>query len=191
MLKVNEKYNRVNKWVIISTTILVIALVIRKLKLQNMITNIIEKLPHIGEYRQRSLSVIDRVIIHHSASPAGKFTLKDFANWHIDPNGRLKAPRIAYHFGIEPDGKIYQTNKLTSLSWHAPNANTKGIGIVLNGNFEIEKPTDAQVRSLKKLIRFLNKKIGRKLSVFGHKEIPGNATACPGRNINLAEFRNV
>jgi N-acetylmuramoyl-L-alanine amidase len=187
----NENTEKYKNWFIIGAIVLVVIFVLKKLNFFTMITDIINQLPHKGEYRQRSLESIDKIVIHHSASPSGKFNLWDFAKWHIDPAGRLNAPRIAYHFGIEPDGKIYQTNKLTSLSWHAPNANTNGIGIVLNGNFENEKPTDAQVRSLKKLIRYLNGKLGKKLAVYGHREIKGNSTACPGRNVNLDEFRNL
>lgn len=178
-------------WIIIGTLILIIAIIFRKIKLKVMIEDIINKLPSKGEYKQRSLDSINKIVIHHSASPSGKFSMYDFAHWHIDPAGRLNAPRIAYHFGIDPDGKVYQSNKLTSLSWHAPNANTNGIGIVLNGNFETEKPTEAQKSSLKKLIKYLNQKLGKKLAVYGHREIKGNATACPGRNVNLDEFRNL
>ncbi|KKP51435.1 MAG: N-acetylmuramoyl-L-alanine amidase [candidate division TM6 bacterium GW2011_GWF2_33_332] len=154
-----------------------------------MITDIIDKLPRRGQYAQRSIEAIDKIVIHHSASPAGRFTMYDFANWHIDPGGRLKAPGIAYHFGIDPDGKIYQSNKLTSQSWHAGNGNPSSVGVVLNGNFENEIPSDAQKKSLKYLIRFLRRKLKKKLTVFGHREIPGNLTACPGRNLNLEEFR--
>ncbi|PLX06010.1 MAG: hypothetical protein C0596_16080 [Marinilabiliales bacterium] len=179
------------KWFIIGILLLVIIFVLRKLKILRMIKDIIEDLPHNGEYQQRNISSIDRIIIHHSASPSGKFNVYDFARWHINPNGYLKAPRIAYHFCIEPDGKIYQTNKLTSIGWHTINGNFTGIGIVLNGNFETENPSNAQVKSLKELIKYLNGKLGKKLVVYGHKEIPGNATACPGRNVNLELFRNL
>jgi len=179
------------KWIIISAIAVVIFIVIRKLKFRKMIKDIIDQLPRKGEYTQRSLSDIDRIIIHHSASPAGKFTVWDFARWHIDPNGRLKAPGIAYHFGIEPDGTIYQVNKLTAKSWHTINGNQNGIGIELNGNFENEQPTEAQKTSLKWLIRYLKKLLKKNLAVYGHKEIPGNSTACPGRNLNIDEFRNL
>jgi len=179
------------KWIIIGSVAVVIIIVLRKLKFLTMITDIINDLPHNGEYQQRNLSSVDMIVIHHSASPSGKFNVYDFARWHISPTGYLKAPRIAYHFCIEPDGKIYQTNKLTALSWHTINGNASGIGIVLNGNFENEQPSNLQVKSLKNLIRYLNKKFGKKLAVYGHKEIPGNATACPGRNVKLDDFRNL
>jgi len=190
-INITETVKKHKKWFIAGAIVLVIFLVLRKLKILNMITDIIENLPHRGEYQQRNTDKIDRIIIHHSASPAGKFTVYDFARWHIDPKGRLNAPRIAYHFCIEPDGTIYQTNKLTSISWHTINANATGIGIVLNGNFENEQPSDAQRKSLKNLIKFLTDKFNKKLAVYGHREIQGNATACPGRNVKLDDFRSL
>ncbi len=190
-IQLPEYVEKNKKWFVAGAVLLVIIIVLRKIKILTMIIDIIEKLPHRGEYQQRSLESIDRIIIHHSASAAGKFNAFDFARWHMDPNGRLNAPRIAYHFCVDPDGKVYQTNKLTSMSWHTINANATGIGIVLNGNFETEQPTNAQLKSLKNLIRYLNNKLKKKLPVYGHKEIPGNSTACPGRNVKLEDFKNI
>lgn len=153
------------------------------------IYDIIEKLPRNGNYKKRDLSRITRIIIHHSATLSGRFNMYDFARWHIDPNGRLKAPAIAYHFGIEPDGKIYQSNPLEAISWHTVNANYNGIGIELNGNFEIEQPPKEQIKSLKWLIKYLRKKLKSNLDVYGHREIPGNQTSCPGKNLDLEQFR--
>lgn len=143
------------------------------------IVDIVEKLPHSGEYKQRTLDKITTIVIHHSASPAGKFTPYDFAKWHM--SGAMKAPRIAYHFAIEPDGTVYQTNKLTSVSWHASNANSYSIGVELNGDFTKEHPTKEQLNSLKELISYLEIQIGHYLEVKGHKEV--DVTACPGPNM--------
>lgn len=186
-----DNVKKYKNWIVAGTLVLVAIIVLRKLKFVSMIKDIIDQLPSKGEYTQRSLEKVDRIVIHHSASAAGRFTVQDFARWHMDPKGYLKAPRIAYHFCIDPDGTIYQTNKLTAMSWHTINGNATGIGIVLNGNFENEQPSSAQVKSLKNLIKFLNGKFNKKLAVYGHKEIKGNATACPGRNLEIDEFRNL
>ena len=191
IIQVTDTVKRYKNWIITGALLLVIIIVSRKLKFIRMIKDITNDLPNRGEYQQRNLSSIDRIIVHHSASPAGKFNVYDFARWHIDPKGYLKSPRIAYHFCIEPDGTIYQTNKLTSIGWHTINANATGIGIVLNGNFETEQPSEAQKKSLKNLIKYLNDKFKKKLPVYGHREIPGNATACPGRNLKIEQFRSI
>lgn len=154
------------------------------------IINIIKDLPRKGEFAQRQLGVISTIIVHHSATLMGLFKPASFAKWHMDPNGSLRAPAICYHFDIEEDGTIYQANTLESIAWHAGNANRFSIGIELNGNFEKENPTDAQLHSLRWLTAQLEQKLGKKLVQKGHKEV--QATACPGKNLfaRKSEWRN-
>lgn len=145
------------------------------------IINIIDDLPRKGNFRKRKLDAINGIIVHHSATKAGLFGPKQFAAWHIDPNGRLRAPGICYHFDIEPDGTIYQVNNIDDIAWHAGNANYANIGIELNGNFQNEQPTDAQLHSLRWLTAYLENQLGRELQQKGHCEV--QATACPGKNM--------
>jgi hypothetical protein len=57
----------------------------------------------------------------------------------------------------------------------------------LTGNFEIDKPTAAQINSLVWLItRYLEPRYGS-LQVVGHSDVM--ATACPGKNFPWAELR--
>ena len=149
------------------------------------IANISKELPRRGDYRNRTLAQITGISVHHSASPMGKFGPVDFARWHIDPKGHLKAPAIAYHYVIEPDGTIYQTNELAQIGWHTVNYNTTNVGVLLNGNFEIEQPTEAQLNSLRQLLQYLQELLGKKLDIRGHKEWTGNEklTVCPGKNL--------
>ena len=151
--------------------------------LDKRINNIIDQLPRLGDFAKRKIADITHIAVHHSASKSGVFTIKDFANWHTNPNGRMKAPAICYHFGIEPNGKIYQVNTLDQIAWHTIGANSYAIGIELNGNFEIEEPTVEQLDSLKWLVEYLKIELHTKLIVKGHKEFKGNATACPGKNL--------
>lgn len=151
--------------------------------LDKRIINYIDQLPRKGHFAARILNDITAISVHHSASKSGQFGLPDFARWHMDPNGRLKAPAICYHFGIEPDGKIYQVNTLYECAWHTIGMNKQAIGIELNGNFETEEPSAAQMDSLIWLVAYLQQVLKKKLEVRGHKEWPGNATACPGKNL--------
>lgn len=142
------------------------------------IKNIIDELPHNGDFRQRKIGDITQIVIHHSDSPTGKFGPEDFAMWHM--RGKYKMPRIAYHYCIEPDGEVYQTNHLESVSWHAGEANWSSIGILLNGNFEVDEPTKNQLSAL----RILNKKLVDELGdldIVGHRDV--QATLCPGKNL--------
>ena len=142
------------------------------------IKNIIDKLPYNGEFMQRDLSYIKQIVVHHSASEIGKFGPEDFAFWHM--NGSMRAPRICYHYVIQPDGEVYQTNHLESVSWHAGEANWSSVGILVNGNFEVDEPTKNQLSAL----RILNKKLIDELGdldIVGHCDV--QATLCPGKNL--------
>ena len=147
------------------------------------IQDYISKLPRNGNFKSRTLDKITHIVVHHSASKMGQFTVYDFAKWHMDKNGRLKAPAICYHYSIDGDGEIKQVNELTQIAWHAGNANSYSIGVELDGNFEIEHPTDKQIESLVWLIGHINETLGRKLTVIGHREAPNNATVCPAKNM--------
>ena len=149
--------------------------------LDKRIINIIDQLPRNGNFSQRKISQITGISVHHSASPQGKFTAKDYANWEM--NGSMKAPAICYHFVIPMSGGIQQTNLLTARSWHSGNANTSTIGICLDGNFETEQPTDEQIRDLNWLTNYMKQVLNRDLIIKGHREWKGNATACPGKNL--------
>ena len=143
------------------------------------IKDIIDDLPSNGNFRTRKLKAINTVVIHHSDSPIGKFSPVDFANWEM--NGKMRAPRICYHYCIEMDGTVYQTNHLDSITWHAGNWNYCSIGIVLNGDFEEDEPSQEQLNSLRILNYYLQEKFNHKLTVYGHQEV--NATLCPGKNL--------
>ena len=143
--------------------------------------------PSGKEFSKRDMSLVDTLTVHHSASETGKFGPEDFARWHISPTGTFAkyggAPGICYHFSIAGDGTISQVNDLDRKVWHSINANINTIAVELDGNFEIEEPTKKQLDSLKRLKKFLDKKLKKKLFVKGHKDHSGNATACPGKNL--------
>jgi N-acetyl-anhydromuramyl-L-alanine amidase AmpD len=141
------------------------------------IIDIVDDLPKhpTKRYGTRPISAINKYIIHHSASTT--HTAEDFARYHVNSRDW---PSIGYHFAIEKDGTIKQTNRLNTLSYHTSGENTTGVGIVLSGNFNIEQPTPAQIKSLKQLLNLLKKEVGN-YPVYGHRDFA--ATSCPGDNL--------
>ena len=123
-----------------------------------------------------------RVIIHHSASP--DVFASTIHGWHLNQ----KWSGIGYHFVIRAGGAIERGRPENTIGAHAgPAGNGDSIGVVLTGNFEYDKPTEAQLDSLVWLItQYLEPKYG-KLQVMGHKDVM--ATACPGKNFPWAELR--
>ena len=136
-----------------------------------------------GYYAVRHREAIDLTVVHHTATRAS-LEPWEAATYHVNT---LEWPGIAYHYFIVPDGTIYQTNKLETVSYHAGNANTKSIGVALAGNFYsgdgVGRPSLAQQRSLRWLHNVhLPAVLGRSIPLLGHKEVPGAQTACPGDN---------
>ena len=149
------------------------------------IENIIKLLPKSStkKYGKRKLSLVKYIVIHHSAIDG--FNAFDYARWHL----KRGWAGIGYHYVIEKDGKIQQTNELTTLSYHVKGNNTRSIGISMSGNFEKHKPTEAQLKSLVALIKKIKKDVNPKLLVKGHKEL--SSSVCPGRYVELDKIRQL
>ncbi|MEM1326165.1 MAG: peptidoglycan recognition family protein [Bacteroidota bacterium] len=144
------------------------------------VVNTLQRHPSL-RYRTRSKNTITQVVLHHSGGSTG--SPERYARQHVEDNGW---PGIGYHFVIQPEGKVFQTNEITTISYHATNCNTIGIGICLTGNFNETNPTLAQLRSLKTLIRTIENDVGRKLNIVGHRDCKN--TSCPGHNFDVAAF---
>ncbi len=60
---------------------------------------------------------------------------------------------IGYHYFIEKDGKMTQGRADTDEGAHTIGYNLKSLGICLAGNFDVTLPTEAQIGSLKWILR--------------------------------------
>ena len=136
---------------------------------------ILETKLNFGNMNLRS-KVLEYIVIHHTASTA-KETVEQIHNFHINNNGWAG---IGYHFYIRKDGTIYKGRPEKYVGAHCENYNSVSLGICLEGNFEIETPTEKQLTSLSELIQYLKKKYGN-VQIVGHRDL--NATACPGKNL--------
>lgn len=150
------------------------------------IQDISATLPKSGtkKYPTRKLSAIQQVVVHHSAtkSTAAGSNPTAYAQYHVSQRGWAG---IGYHFVIQPDGTVYQTNRLEAIANHVQNANTKSVGICLSGNFDEEKPTALALGSLVWLIRYLNATLGKNLPIRAHNEFAPKS--CPGAGISVKE----
>jgi len=144
--------------------------------------DVTDKLTKNGSYPTRSLDGVTDITVHHSASTNG--SPEGYASHHVNGNGW---PGIGYHYVIQPDGYIYQTNKDETSSYHNGFNNSQAIGIVMTGNFNITDPTKQQLKSLKKLIRNLKNRYPSIKNVVGHGQV--TSTSCPGSNTNVDSIR--
>lgn len=127
----------------------------------------------------RSLSDVELLIVHHSATTSG--SAEAFAQYHVR---NLGWPGIGYHFVVDKDGSVRQTNALTSVSYHVKNQNTRAIGICCVGHYDQQTPPEAQLRSLISLLKLLKNRLPG-VSIRGHRDF--SAKSCPGRNFPLDE----
>lgn len=140
------------------------------------------------------------IIIHHSATDSGNAAI--FDEWHREGknwNG------VGYDFVIgngtnSADGEVEVTYR-----WHEQTtgahcggtpgnwANKDGIGICLVGDFTKEEPTQRQMQTLVRLVRFLQKRYGISAEhIYGHHTTPGaRVTDCPGRRFPMGRFKSM
>lgn len=135
------------------------------------------------------------IVIHHSATPGGSANV-------FDREHRAKGwDELGYHFVIgngtmTRDGQIEVGSRWTKQKWgaHARTANQQynnyGIGVCLVGNFDLDRPTAAQMRSVARLTAHLMRTYKIPASrVIGHGQT--KPTDCPGRHCNIAEVRRL
>jgi len=142
-----------------------------------------------------------RITIHHSAEPllsttvsASEAEVRRIQKSHQDP------PRgwadIGYHFLIDRAGRVVEGRPIRFQGAHAGNRETNrgNIGICVLGNFvpqpergsaytHAQHPTDAQWKSLERLVGALRKRYGIPRSqIFAHKDF--RDTSCPGPELS-------
>ena len=135
------------------------------------------------------------VVIHHSATPAG--SMAEFDRQH-----KAKGwDGVGYHFVIgngtnTADGQVEVTPRWPVQKWgaHAKTSDNRyndyGIGICMVGNFDVDRPTAAQMRSLSKLMAYLTRTYRIPAgNVVGHRDT--KPTECPGRFVNIASIRQM
>lgn len=131
---------------------------------------------------------IQKITIHHTAT---KFTnnrrtakaLRNIQTWH-QRHPRKKLPDIAYHYVIDRNGFVVEARDSAFRGdTHTRYDPTGHLLICLLGNFEEQKPSEAQRRALVELVSWATR----------HHEVPVDAigshrdhakTLCPGKNLH-------
>lgn len=126
------------------------------------------------------------IVIHHSATDSG--TLKGMDRYHRDE--RHMENGLAYHFLIGnghgmDDGDIAigqrWTDQLHGGHLASESLNQNSIGICLVGNFDVRRPTEQQLTSLRNLVDYLVERCALPTSALRtHQQINPIHTRCPG-----------
>lgn len=121
------------------------------------------------------------LILHHVGA-AGNFSAQQIHAQHL-ANGWKG---IAYNYYVRRDGSIYRGRPEDAIGGHTSGYNTVSIGVCFEGNFEAEQMGEAQHKAGLELVASIQRRYPG-IKTIGHREV--NATACPGKNFPLADFR--
>jgi hypothetical protein len=130
-------------------------------------------------YDQPLETIIDRLIIHHSALPLTDGP-REIQRLHMEEKGFAD---IGYHFLVNEKGQLFEGRSLKVRGAHTYGANYGSLGICLIGNFEEIQPSSAQLATLKLLLAGLASTYQRIDRLAGHKDYNPGITLCPGANL--------
>lgn len=129
---------------------------------------------------------VNLLVIHHSAS-ARNVDVETIAGWHHERGFSA----IGYHHVLTGDGIVHPGRDLARAGAHAAGHNTHSIGLCVVG--DNTKPsqewTTAQRNTLVLYVRWF-RTFFPAADVFGHRDLPGANTLCPGLDVRalLAEL---
>ncbi len=128
-----------------------------------------------ARYPSRPLDHIRQLVVHHTGAPPN-IGAEQIAGYHVTALGW---PAIGYHFVIDQDGRVAQTNALATIAYHARQYNGSGVGIALVGNYAHSAPSREQLDGAAVLCAWLLRELSLPIeSIKGHQELVN--VACPG-----------
>jgi len=156
--------------------------------------NVTADLAHHSDktYSSRKLEDIDTIVVHQTDS-RDKGDLHPFrtASYHVNSKGW---PGIAYHFFVIDGGKVFQTNELETISYHARSSNPNSVGIVISGKHRYDpSKTNTEIidkkkyYSLVKAIASIKRKLPRKdIDIVSHDSLSDQRS---DPNLDMDELR--
>ena len=136
----------------------------------------------------RAMREIDTIIVHWSATPAGWYAARPVEDVlaEIDRMHRERTPpfrMVGYHCLIHKPGTSIQGREDSAVGAHAVGHNATSLGVCVIGGPN-DPWTPEQWAALEAYIHEKKALYGIKDDrILGHRDMPGAATLCPGRNI--------
>lgn len=135
-----------------------------------------------GDFSRRALGQIEMLAVHHTVGPKDQ-SWQVIAQTHVTGRGWAG---IGYHIGIRQGAVSYLGDASLARACCA-DQNHRVLCVVMTGNYEVEPVDKADAEALRRVVavvqRWSQATLGRHLRVLGHGEVPGQATACPGVNL--------
>lgn len=129
---------------------------------------------------------ISRITLHHEGSDPVHF------DSYADTRGHLELVRkshlrrdfadIGYHFVIDRAGRIWQGRSLVYQGAHVSQNNEHNIGVMVLGNFDVQRPTNAQLQMMRVMVAELRRHYRVPVKrIYTHQELM--PTRCPGTSL--------
>jgi N-acetyl-anhydromuramyl-L-alanine amidase AmpD len=113
------------------------------------------------------------IVWHHTA---GLGSPEDIHRQHLNMGDK----GFPYHFYVRKDGRIYRGRPEWAWGAHCLGHNDR-IGVAFEGNYHVTRTMPAaQLKAGRELHGYLHRKYPG-IPDKPHRDMPGNATACPGR----------
>ncbi len=134
--------------------------------------------------RIQAMAGVSMITVHHEGWTPVTFSdavntaarLDSIRKSHIE---RMGAGDIGYHYIIDRAGRLWQGRDVRYQGAHVREHNPHNLGIMCLGNFDEQRPTDAQYATLRKTLASLMKQYKVPVKyVYTHQEL--NKTECPG-----------
>nr|APD13821.1 PGRP-LB [Locusta migratoria] len=134
--------------------------------------------------RQDMPTPVPFVVIHHTyqpgfcaTSPDCERAMRTMQDMHQFNN---KWNDIGYNFVVGGDGKVYEGRGWGTVGAHAPNYNSRSIGISFIGDYTSNVPTPAMLEAGRRLIQcgVARGQIAPDYQLIGHRQV--RETDCPG-----------
>jgi hypothetical protein len=135
--------------------------------------------------KMRPSGGFNRLTVHHwGVDVAGMSTEKDALVRRMDGLLCSHLSRnygdIGYHFILDPAGRVWEGRPMEFEGAHVSGENGHNVGVMLLGNFQAEKPTEAQLLALGKVTGWLTAAYSiEPARLFGHCDLA--SSECPGR----------
>lgn len=99
---------------------------------------------------KRRLEEVDEIIVHCSATPAGRdFTAAEIDRWHRERGFR----EIGYHYIVRLDGTVESGRPLREIGAHCRGHNANSIGICYIGGLGADgRPCDTRTKAQKEAL---------------------------------------
>jgi hypothetical protein len=140
----------------------------------------------VGGRNVYAMNGINRITIHHEGYKVVSFDSYTAGVEHMQLLRSSHQQRgfadVGYHFVIDRAGRVWEGRPAKFQGAHVRNNNEHNLGVMCLGNFDIQSPTDAQLRSLAATVAHLRRQFNvSPKRIYTHREIV--PTACPGRNM--------